>query len=284
MAMKQGELVPQIVAFEGVRGYVDANNVVQLNAEDIARELGFTQTAKSGNEVVRWERVNRYLCEFGFIPTCGDDVKAGDYIPEHVFYLLAMKASNEAAKNFQLKIATEILPSIRKYGFYATPEKAEEIVRNPEAFIEHLITAYQRVKTERDELKLQLADAKPKADYCEKILQSPEALNVTVIAKDYGMSGVMFNQLLHSKQIQYPQGTTKKIWLLYQDYVGKGYTVTESVLTKNGGSVTHTRWTQRGRMFLYHELKKYGILPLCEREAVMATLIEEVDIGKKNIA
>lgn len=270
MAMRQGELVPQIVTFEGVRGYVDANNVVQLNIEDIARGLGFTRIAASGNEVIRWERVNGYLKEFKFVPTGGHDVKAGDYIPENMFYRLAMKANNETAQDFQAKVADEILPSIRKHGFYATPEKVEEIVRNPEVFIEHLITAYQRVKTERDELQLKVADLKPKADYCELILQSAEALPVTVIAKDYGMNATDFNKLLHKLKIQYKVGKT---WVLYQIYAGLGYMKSVTRNLSETLSVTHNYWTQKGRMFLYSILKKANVLPLIERNAPMATII-----------
>lgn len=269
MAMRQGELVPQIVTFEGVRGYVDDKQVAWLNAEDIARGLGFTQS-RNGTEYVRWETVNRYLAEFDFSQQAGKVTETGYYIPEHVFYLLAMKASNEAAKTFQLKIATEILPSIRKHGFYATPEKVEEIVRNPEVFIEHLITAYQRVKTERDELQLQLADAKPKADYCALILQSAEALPVTVIAKDYGMAAADFNKLLNKLKIQYKVGKT---WVLYQLYAGLGYMKSVTRNLSESLSVTHNYWTQKGRMFLYSTLKKCGILPLIERNAPMATII-----------
>ena len=64
-----------IITIKNVRAYIDENGVVQINLEDAARGLGFTQVAKSGNEVVRWERVNAYLAEFGFIPTSGDGVK-----------------------------------------------------------------------------------------------------------------------------------------------------------------------------------------------------------------
>jgi len=126
----QKKNTPQIVEVENVRGYTDAQGTVWLNVEDVARGLGFTQTQEknsptsggnsptSGRKTtytsIRWERVNGYLKEFGIEP-----VSKGDYIPEHMFYILAMKASNEAAKKFQLKIATEILPSIRKYGYYS---------------------------------------------------------------------------------------------------------------------------------------------------------------------
>ena len=45
-------------------------------------------------------------------------------------YRLAMKANNDRAVDFQIKIANEIMPSIRKYGFYISPsarETADEI-------------------------------------------------------------------------------------------------------------------------------------------------------------
>lgn len=59
-----------------------------LNLEAVARGLGFTRIAASGNEVVRWERVDGYLLELGVEQKC----TTGDYIPENIFYRLAMKA------------------------------------------------------------------------------------------------------------------------------------------------------------------------------------------------
>jgi len=67
-------------------------------------------------EYVKWRRVNEYLQEFGFSPEVAKTTADGYFIPESAFYLLAMKASNEAAKNFQLLIATEILPTLRATG------------------------------------------------------------------------------------------------------------------------------------------------------------------------
>ena len=40
------------------------------------------------------------------------------YIPENIFYRLAMKAKNETAERFQAWIADEVIPSIRKSGMY----------------------------------------------------------------------------------------------------------------------------------------------------------------------
>ena len=115
-------LSPQVVEIEGVRGYLDRDNTVWLNAADVARELGFVHAEEKVSPTfgrkpytsIRWERVNEYLAEFEFPPVDKDS-----FIPESEFYLLAMKAKNEKAKKFQWKVASKILPSIRKYGFYS---------------------------------------------------------------------------------------------------------------------------------------------------------------------
>jgi prophage antirepressor-like protein len=103
-----------IMTVGGVECY-EQDGIVYLRLDTVARGLGFTRVAESGNEVIRWERVNKYLSEFGCVPTRGHD---GEYIPENVFYRLAMKAKNEAAEKFQALVADEIIPSIRKTGGY----------------------------------------------------------------------------------------------------------------------------------------------------------------------
>lgn len=253
-----------IVTMQGVRCYVDEHNTAWLNVEDVARGLGFTRTAASGNEVVMWSRVNKYLDEFDSVHTSAHDVKAGDYIPENIFYRLAMKASNQTAQAFQKKVADEILPSIRQNGLYINPNAPID-----PRFLRRMADELERRDNQIAELSSQVARLKPDAEYCRLILKSAEALPVTVIAKDYGMSGVAFNELLHKLQIQYKVGET---WVLNQLYAALGYVRSVTKLLKNGLSVTQSYWTQRGRMFLYNTLKKAGVLPLIEREAPMATL------------
>ena len=111
-----------ILTFDGVHCYLEADGTAYLKLEDVARGLGFVDKSKSATngaqlEKVRWSRVRKYLQELN-APTCGDT----DYIPEQVFYMLAMKANNEAAKEFQRKIAYEIIPEIRKTGCYSNTE------------------------------------------------------------------------------------------------------------------------------------------------------------------
>lgn len=68
---KEKRSLNEILNISNVHGYMDKQTgTAYLNAEDVARGFGFTTVAKSGNEVVRWARVNTYLHEFGSFPTC----------------------------------------------------------------------------------------------------------------------------------------------------------------------------------------------------------------------
>ena len=88
-----------------------------------------------------------------------------------------------------------------------------------------------------------------------------------MIAKDYGMSAKRMNKLLHELGIQFKQGN---IWLLYQPFAECGYTKTNTTIyeDKEGREHTavHTKWTQKGRLFIYETLKDRGIYPQIEQE------------------
>lgn len=112
-----------------------------------------------------------------------------------------------------------------------------------------------------------IGELKPKADYYDEILKNPGLVTITQIAKDYGMSGKKMNETLHNIGIQYKQSDQ---WLLYSKYHGLSYTHSETVnITRSDGRPNVkmiTKWTQKGRIFLYDKLKKNGILPMIEQE------------------
>lgn len=112
-----------------------------------------------------------------------------------------------------------------------------------------------------------IGELKPKADYTDRILQSKSLVTITQIAKDYGMSGTAMNTTLHDLGIIYKLGGQ---WLLYSKYQAKGYTHSETVpITHKDGREDvkmNTKWTQKGRLFLYNILKKRGILPVIEQD------------------
>lgn len=113
----------------------------------------------------------------------------------------------------------------------------------------------------------QLAELKPKVTYLDTILKSKSLVTIGQIAKDYGMSAQAMNKLLGSHRIQYKQSGQ---WLLYSQHHAKGYTHSETTeITRTDGRVDvvmHTKWTQKGRLFLYEFLKNRNVLPIIEQE------------------
>ena len=224
----------------------EKDGTAYLKLETVARGLGFTQTAKSGNEVVRWERVHKYLEELG-IPTCGD---AG-FIPENVFYRLAMKAKNEAAENFQAKIADEVIPSIRKHGAYMTPETLEAAILNPDTMI-RLCTA---LKDEQDKRKaLEAANTalavdnqimKPKADYFDDLVDRNLLTSFRETAKQFEVREKDFISLLLDKKYIYRDKKGKL--MPYADKNNGLFEVKECFNNKTNWSGTQTLITPKGR-------------------------------------
>lgn len=210
----------------------EQNGVAYLRLENVARGLGFTQIARSGNEVVRWERVRKYLEELG-VPTCGDD----DFIPENIFYRLAMKAKNETAEKFQALVADEIIPSIRKNGIYATDNVIDEILNNPDFGIE-LLT---KLKKERQ--------ARVEAERKNTILTHVnKTYTMTEIAKELNLnSAIQLNKLLADRKIQYNVNGT---WVLYSPYSSMGYEEIKQEILDSGKVIYHRRITQLGREFI----------------------------------
>ena len=128
-----------------------------------------------------------------------------------------------------------------------------------------LLAAQKLLDTTRLELaqtKQIVNELQPKASYYDLILQSKSVMSVSKIAKDFGKSAVWLNKKLEEKKVQYSQGG---VWLLYQKYAEKGYTQSTSHVIDDEHSRLLTKWTQKGRLFIYELLKSDGILPLIEQ-------------------
>lgn len=277
-----------LMTVANIRGYVDEHGTAMLNAEDVARGWGFVQRQNKNGKIyesIRWDRVNEYLYEFGYVsPTNGGNkankyissqhVGKDSYLPENMVYRLGFKASNDKAQKFQAVLADEVLPAIRKHGAYMTEDTIKKALQEPD-FIIKLATELKEEKEARKTAELEVAqksqiinELKPKADYTDRILQSSSLVTITQIAKDYGMSGKKMNSLLHELKVIYKMGSQ---WLLYSKYQAKGYTHSETVNIEHSDGrsdvVMNTKWTQKGRLFLYELLKKNGTLPLIEQAA-----------------
>ena len=173
----------EIMTISGIPCY-EKNGTAYLNLEAVARGLGFTYVATSGNEVVRWKRVEGYLKELG-VATCGYD----EYIPESVFYRLAMKAKNEVAEAFQAKIAEEVIPSIRKHGAYMTQETLEAAILNPDYLLK-VATALKAETDKRKALEAKVSADAPKVLFADSVAASSSRVLVGELAKIMRQNGV----------------------------------------------------------------------------------------------
>lgn len=117
------------------------------------------------------------------------------------------------------------------------------------------------------ELSQEIATMKPKASYYDTILNNPSTVTISQIAQDYGMTAISFNKLLNEIGIQHKVNGQ---WILYAKFIGNGYVQSKPVTIEKGNGVQcvkyNTEWTQKGRLFLYEELKKHDIFPTIENK------------------
>lgn len=181
-----------------------------------------------------------------------------NFLTESGVYKLIFKSDKKEAEKFQDWVTDEVLPEIRKTGGYitTTDDMSDEDI---------LAKALQIANARIEERNKQIKELKPKAEYTDTILDSKSLFTVNQIAKDYGMAAKKFNELLHKLKIQYKQGEQ---WLLYAKYQDEGYVFSTAFpITHSNKQIEvkmTTKWTQKGRKFLYDFLKCKGIVPTIE--------------------
>lgn len=213
-------------------------------------------------------------------------VQSMTYINEANLYKCIFQSRKEGAEAFQNWVCDEVLPSIRKQGGYMTAradESAEEVMARALLIAQQTLQRRdERIKVleneNQEQAQLLLAQGSqitemqgainemlPKVSYYDQILQSKSTVCTTQIAADYGMSAKKFNVLLRNYKVQRKVGNQ---WILYAPYNTMGYTHSETFIPEastTGKVIMCSRWTQKGRLFLYDFLKKRGVLPLIEQ-------------------
>ncbi|MDG6113787.1 phage antirepressor [Lactococcus formosensis] len=231
--------------------------------KDAAAAIGYSNTRKAIKDHVK----SKYLRESRIVTPSG--AQKVTVISEPGLYQLAGESKLPSAEPFQDWVYEEVLPTIRKHGAYMTDAKAQDVLSG-NGLADLLLQAGNQIKqleSEKEAMKIELEEATERTRYLDLILESPDKMTTTQIAFDYGMGAPTFNKLLASLKIQ------RKVngqWILYRQYMGKGYTKTETfpITHRDGrrGTTTNTVWTQKGREFLYRKLKKNGYLPLVEQD------------------
>lgn len=204
------------------------------------------------------ERFNSWMdrmFQYGFIE--GDD-----YLGCKVFNALARQELQDyaltidCAKEISMLQRSEKGKQARQYFI-----ECEKQLLNPSDDV-LILRAMNALQARVADQQLQLEQANqtiqlqaPKVKYTETVLASDEAIPITLIAKELGMSALTLNHKLSQMKIQYKQGET---WVLYSQYQDKGFTKTRThtYYDKEGKIHTamHTYWTEKGRAFLHGKL------------------------------
>lgn len=228
----------EIMNISGVDCY-EKDGTAYLNLEAVARGLGFTEIAASGNECVRWRTVRKYLTDLSVATSC--DGSLPDFIPENIFYRLAMKAKNETAEKFQALVADEIIPTIRRTGGY---------VANEDAFIDAYLSyadeqtkllfrsTLETVKRLNEKVK---ADT-PKVSYFDALIDRGNDLSFRETAKELHIgeremirSLIAAGYLYRDKKQQLrPYAETNNGYFTLKEYVNGEKTGAQTLVTVKG--------------------------------------------------
>ena len=243
--------------FGQIRTIVDENKDPWFVAIDICNVLDLKNPTVAVGRLDEDERTKLNLGRQGMT----------NMVNEYGLYNLILASRKKEARDFKRWVTHEVLPAIRRDGGYMVVnqgESEEDILARAMIIAKKNIDKLELENKKKDQI---IGELKPKADYVDKILQNKSLIKISSIAKDYGMSAQEMNKLLHELRIQYKQGEQ---WLLYAKIQDKGYTSSEThVYEKRDGTTDVsliTKWTQKGRIFLYEELKRNGYLPMIEKE------------------
>lgn len=270
--------------FGEIRTIIDADGSAMFCGVDVAKALGYARPRDAIRRHAKGALKQRTLTSGG--------IQEQFFIYEPDLYRLLIKSKLPKAIEFERWVVEEVLPSIRKYGMYATDELTENR--------DKLLEMASKLKTEKKAVKLQKEKAKklqlenrelisknkmlevenhlleeyrkeneivleeiaPLIDYAEIILGSNLDMTVTQIAADYGISAIRLNNLLHEAGIQ------RKVngqWVLYRKYMNSGYTNSVTGFVEQyDHCYIQTKWTQEGRLLIHEIMKEAGIKPICE--------------------
>lgn len=242
---------------------VGTSDAPQFCLSDICKILGLQAAAVT-------RRLEKDVISSHTLLTSGG-YQALNFVTEDGLYDVILDSRKPEAKRFRKWVTSEVLPTIRKHGAYMTKDALERAITEPD-FLIQLATTLKEEKAKRLEAEQQcevqkqiIGEMEKKVSYLDLILSSTSTMTITQIAQDYGMSGQKMNKLLHKLHIQYKVSDQ---WILYAEYKDKCYVSSETIhfMTNEGVPCTtlNTKWTQKGRLFLYDILKKDGILPKME--------------------
>lgn len=154
--------------------------------KDIAEALGYTNPQKAIRDHVDQEdkTLNESFTVNGTMAVL---------ISESGVYSLVFGSQLPKAKEFKHWVTSEVLPTIRKHGAYATPATIESIIADPDNGIK-LLTALKEEQEKRKALQAQIDEQKPKVVFAEAVSASKTSILIGDLAKILKQNGIDIGQ------------------------------------------------------------------------------------------
>lgn len=174
-------------------------------------------------------------------------------INESGFYSLVLRSRKLIAKPFRIWVTSEVLPSIRKHGMYATPTTVEAMLNDPDTMIQ-VLTELKAEREQRIQLEKENASLLPDANMARDIIKYSGLYTLKEVADLIESGRTELCTLLRlskvlSKQTGYNLPLNK--------YIKQGYF---KIKIREKYNTPVTLVTARGLKFIYRLIKKYDMM------------------------
>ena len=243
--------------FGAVRTAGTADNPMFCLA-DVCQAIGITNAR---NVKSRLDEEDVHLVD---TPTAGGTQQI-TFVTESGLYDVIIRSDSEQAKPFRKWVTSEVLPSIRKHGMYATEATVESMLNDPENAI-LMLQAYQRERKERlaaqqqvEKLEAQAIEDKPKIIYADAVKGSTSSCLIGELAKMIAQNGYPIGEKRLFQWLRdnhYLCSYGERFNQPYQQYIEQGlFTMKQNVFSVDGEMRTRntTKVTGKGQIYFINK-------------------------------
>lgn len=226
--------------------------------KDVAQVLGYANPNESISEHVDAEDKLNSKSLSSFELNLGQ--RGGWLINEAGLYSLVLSSKLPSAKQFKRWVTSEVLPSLRKTGGYVANDElfidtympfADESTK---ALFRLQLQTTRELNSKVKEQKALLAEAEPKVEYYDRLIDQGDTLSIRDTAKSVGLTERTLIYFLQEKNMLYRDN--KHRLRPYAAHCPKHFVLKEFINEKNGYASVQTRVTVEGREKIMKLLKK----------------------------
>ena len=231
---------------------IEDNGEIWIVAKDVAKSLGYSMAGSMQSMFAHvpdiWKGGKR-------IATPGGEQEMLCLTEQGLYFFLG-RSDKKAALPYQMWISGDVVPSIRKHGFYATPSTVEDILKNPDNFIQ-VLQAFKEEQRKNEELQQQINENRPNVIFAEAVDSSKNSILIGNLAKLLCQNGIKVGQnklFCWLREHGFLISCRGERWNMpMQTYVDQGlFELKKSIVNNPDGTtkVTHTtKVTGKGQIY-----------------------------------